>query len=42
MRAVVQRVAEASVRVDGREVAGIGRGFLVLAGFSRADTRTTI
>ena len=32
MRAVVQRVAEASVRVDGRDVARIGRGFLVLAG----------
>lgn len=42
MRAVVQRVAEASVDVDGREVARIGRGFLVLAGFSRADTRATI
>ncbi|MCI0451708.1 MAG: D-aminoacyl-tRNA deacylase [Candidatus Latescibacteria bacterium] len=42
MRAVVQRVAEASVRVDGREVARIGRGFLVLAGFSRADTPATI
>jgi D-tyrosyl-tRNA(Tyr) deacylase len=42
MRAVVQRVAEASVRVDGREVARIGKGFLVLAGFGRTDTRNSI
>jgi D-aminoacyl-tRNA deacylase len=42
VRAVVQRVAEASVRVDGREVARIGKGFLVLAGFSRNDSRTSI
>lgn len=42
MRAVVQRVAEASVRVDGRDVARIGRGFLILAGFARADTPATI
>lgn len=38
MRAVVQRVAQASVEVDGREVARIARGFLVLAGFRRSDT----
>jgi D-tyrosyl-tRNA(Tyr) deacylase len=38
MRVVVQRVAEASVSVDGAEVARIGRGFLVLAGFAREDT----
>jgi D-tyrosyl-tRNA(Tyr) deacylase len=38
MRVVVQRVAEAAVAVDGREVARIGRGFLVLAGFGRDDT----
>jgi len=42
VRAVVQRVAEASVRVDGREVARIGRGFLVLAGFAREDSRTSV
>lgn len=42
MRAVVQRVAEASVHVDGREVARIGRGFLVLAGFAKRDTRDTV
>jgi D-tyrosyl-tRNA(Tyr) deacylase len=30
------------VAVDGRDIASIGRGFLVLAGFGRADTRATI
>ena len=39
---MVQRVSEASVRVDGHDIARIGRGFLVLAGFARADTRATI
>jgi D-tyrosyl-tRNA(Tyr) deacylase len=34
IRAVVQRVREASVSVDGREVAAIGVGLLVLAGLS--------
>jgi D-tyrosyl-tRNA(Tyr) deacylase len=38
MRAVVQRVAQAAVSVEEREVARIGRGFLVLAGFGRDDT----
>jgi D-aminoacyl-tRNA deacylase len=42
VRAVVQRVASASVSVEGREVARIARGFLVLAGFARNDTRTSI
>ncbi len=42
MRAVVQRVAQASVSVDGREVARIGRGFVVLAGFGRADNADTV
>jgi len=32
MRAVVQRVERAAVRVGGETVAAIGRGFLVLAG----------
>jgi D-aminoacyl-tRNA deacylase len=38
MRAVVQRVSEASVSVDGEEVARIGRGLLVLLGVKRGDT----
>jgi D-tyrosyl-tRNA(Tyr) deacylase len=38
MRAVVQRVRQASVTVDGRIVAAIGPGLLVLCGFSPADT----
>jgi D-tyrosyl-tRNA(Tyr) deacylase len=38
MRALVQRVREASVHVDGRPVAAIGRGLLVLCGVSPIDT----
>ena len=38
MRAVVQRVKEAGVRVDGRQVSSIGPGLLVLAGFHKDDT----
>jgi D-tyrosyl-tRNA(Tyr) deacylase len=37
MRAVVQRVSEASVRVGGEEISRIGRGLLVLLGVSRTD-----
>jgi D-tyrosyl-tRNA(Tyr) deacylase len=37
MRAVVQRVARASVSVDGVVVAEIGCGFLVLVGVTHAD-----
>jgi len=37
MRAVVQRVSRASVRVDDRPVASIGRGLLVLLGVARGD-----
>jgi D-tyrosyl-tRNA(Tyr) deacylase len=38
MRAVVQRVASASVRVGGDIVGEIGRGFVILLGVSRRDT----
>lgn len=34
MRLVVQRVRSAAVEADGREAAAIGRGLLVLVGFS--------
>jgi D-tyrosyl-tRNA(Tyr) deacylase len=37
MRAVVQRVASASVDVAGEGVAAIGQGFLVLVGVGRED-----
>ena len=38
MRAVVQRVTEASVTVEGKTVGAIGPGLLVLLGVSREDT----
>ena len=38
MRALLQRVREASVRVDGAEVGAIGPGFLVLLGVAPSDT----
>ena len=37
MRAVVQRVNEASVRIDGQEVARIDQGILVLLGVGHKD-----
>jgi D-aminoacyl-tRNA deacylase len=37
VRALVQRVSDASVTVDGEEVARIGRGLLVLLGVRRGD-----
>lgn len=38
MRAVVQRVSEAWVEVNGKEVARIGRGLLVLLGVGQGDS----
>ena len=38
MRAVVTRVTEASVTIDGAEYSRIGRGFLVLLGVHVSDT----
>ena len=38
MRALVQRVERASVTVDGRQVAAIGQGLLILLGVGRDDT----
>ena len=37
MRALVQRVSRAAVSVDGREIAAIGPGLLVLLGVARDD-----
>ena len=37
MRAVVQRVSEASVSVDGEVVGSIGRGVVVLIGVTQGD-----
>lgn len=38
MKAVIQRVSEASVTVDGKTVGAVGRGFLVLLGVMDGDT----
>lgn len=38
MRALIQRVSQASVTIEGAIRAGIGRGFLVLLGIEEADT----
>ena len=39
MRAVVTRVLSASVTIDGKEVAAIDKGFLVLLGVHKDDTK---
>ena len=39
MKFVIQRVAHASVTVDGQTIGKIGKGFLVLVGINRTDTK---
>lgn len=40
MRALLQRVSRAEVRVDGEEIAAIGLGLLIFLGVARDDTRS--
>ncbi len=42
MRVVLQRVSRAAVRVGGKTVGAIGRGYVVLAGFAPADTEASL
>jgi D-tyrosyl-tRNA(Tyr) deacylase len=42
MRVVLQRVARAEVRVDGDQVGSIGRGYLLLVGFTSGDSEETL
>ncbi len=42
MRAVIQRVSEAKVSIDGEEISSIGPGFLILLGIESADTPSDI
>jgi D-tyrosyl-tRNA(Tyr) deacylase len=42
VRAVVQRVSEAAVSVDGETVAAIGRGLVVLVGIGKGDTTADV
>ena len=41
MKAVIQRVSRAAVRVEGQTVGEIGRGLLVLLGIGKSDTGVT-
>ncbi len=42
MRAVIQRVSEASVTIEGNEVASISKGLLILLGIVDEDTQEDI
>jgi len=42
VRVVLQRVARAEVRVEGRSVGSIGRGLLILAGIAEGDEEAAV
>ena len=42
MRVVLQRVGRASVRVEDREVAAVGRGYLLLVGIGADDAEAEV
>ncbi|MCX7796232.1 MAG: D-aminoacyl-tRNA deacylase [bacterium] len=42
MRVVIQRVKSADVKVDGKVVSSIGKGFLILVGISKDDTKKEV
>ena len=42
MRVVIQRVLEAGVTVEGREIGAIGKGFLILLGVGNEDTKEIV
>ena len=42
MKAVIQRVSEASVTIDTKKVAEIGHGVLILLGIEHEDTQEDI
>ncbi|MFQ5449771.1 MAG: D-aminoacyl-tRNA deacylase [Nitrospinaceae bacterium] len=42
MKLVLQRVTSASVRVEGREIARIGKGLLVLFGAEKGDAAASV
>jgi len=42
MRAVIQRVSEASVEIEGNQPRSVGRGLLILLGIARDDSREDI
>ncbi len=42
MRVVLQRVSNASVRIDGRVVGSVGAGFCLLVGFTHTDSQAQV
>lgn len=42
MKAVIQRVQKASVRVDDAVIGSIGQGYLILLGVAEGDNRTDV